>query len=472
MTLSNNLEILLVGGNKELVIYNWEEGELVQFHSEPYRNIIEIAVCDNWFVIKYKRKKAKLFRILPDDEDIELDLSWDLKLKPFKSEFRTLQINRFRKNQLIIFDASHKSAGYDIQLEVFDVKKKTSVILEDYKFDEKKKITAIAYSSRLKNLVIFDEAKYFKIFEFDMEGKVPEKSGMKLKSRRLFDCKGTLCRVIMNRLFDYYLVGTTAGEVFIINGKTLIRESKLNSHREVVDIMISDQRRNAFIYVMHSETKDFMRFMLHNILGNLILDRDGFLYPEYSRGIVLFICIQIIIFRGAKNEEYAERSGQEYQDNPEEYKVVVIRDLKRKIREEIDIIEELKEKIQDYRRENATDEGVRELEQNRIDLEKVYGTLEVEENKRQQKYKEEKESWQNKINKLKMIKDEIENSQPQKNPEIKKKLKKKTKTILKLIKKGRNAEDIKTKKKKMKKIKDILDEILVRNPKSEDEERI
>jgi hypothetical protein len=314
MTLSNKNEVILVGGNKELMIFNWEEGEIVEFHREPYRNVIEIAVCDNWFAIKYKKKKAKLFRILPDDDCIEIDGSWDLKLKPFKGVYRTLELQRFRKNQLIILDSSFKTKGYGVQLELFDVKQKKTVTVENFEYKEKSVVTAIIYSPKLQTLTIFDESKFYKIYKFKPESKNYEKSGFLIETRRLFQCKGTIIRVIMNRLDDFYLIATSEGEIFIFDGRRLMVEETLYANRTVVDVMICDKRRRTMIYAMHNDTKDFKKFVLHQVLGNLLMDRDGIIHPQ----LTVRKCISRIfklIERGKQNENHRKRDAGKYQKN-------------------------------------------------------------------------------------------------------------------------------------------------------------
>lgn len=286
MRLTNKKEVLVVGGNKQLLIFSWEEGKLVEFYREDMRNVVEICVCDNWFVAKYKRRKAKLFRILPEDKEIELDGSWDLQIRPYMSIYRTLALQRFRKNQLIIADSSHKSKGINLQLELFDVKKKKSVVLEDVEVEGKNKITAIQYSPKYAKLAVFDEDRFFKVFEFDIETTELNRTGAIMRIRRNFKSTGAICRVIMNPLYNYFIITTSTGEIYFYKADSLEEEpgSKLQTHRNITDITMFDQRNRTMLYVLHRETKDFVKFLLEPVIGNLLLDRYCLLNPIYTAG--------------------------------------------------------------------------------------------------------------------------------------------------------------------------------------------
>lgn len=284
MRLQNKKEVLIVGGNAQMVIFNWEEGELVEFHREDYKNVVEIYVCDNWFAIKYKKKRAKLFRMLPEDQDIELDGSWSLGLRPFTSNYRTLMLGRFRKNQLLIADSSHKSKGVALQLEIFDVKRKETVALEDVAAEGKSKITGVLFTSKFRKLAIFDEDRFMKVFEFEAGADKPDETGAKLRIRKNFKSTGSICRALLNKLSSFFIIGTTSGEIFFYDAEKLEEDTVLHSKRHIVDISVFDQRRRTMVYVLHRDTKDFVLFLLEPALGNLLLDRYSLLNPVYTAG--------------------------------------------------------------------------------------------------------------------------------------------------------------------------------------------
>lgn len=460
MRLVNKKEVLIVGGNKQLVIFSWEEGKLVEFYREDMRNVVEICICDNWFVAKYRRKRAKLFRILPEDQEIEIDGSWDLKIKPYVSNYRTLLLQRFRKNQLIIADSSHKTKGVNMQLELFDVKKKRTVTLEDIDVEGKNKITGVLYTPKFQKLAIFDEDRFLKVFEFDMNGGLEDQTGAKMTTRRNFKSTGSICRVLMNKLHNYFIIGTTTGEIYFYRAETLEEEkdSLLDSKRNIVDITLSDIRGRTMVYILHRETKDFKKYMLEPVIGNLLMDRYNLLNPVYTAGKPANPRRK----KHAPNQRGAERGNQ---DNTATDSVGLTSDTKRQIKSEMDRIEDLDDKILEYRRKNPTDKDVRHLEQDCVELEKEIEEIKLKEKERIELFKEERQQWVEKIEGLKKIKEEIENSQPQNNPRIKTKLREQKKRILKLIKKGRKAEGIPAKIKKMKKIQQIIDEILIEDPK-------
>lgn len=299
MQISNKREVILVGGNSHLVIYIWENNELIEFHNEEYKNIIEILVSGDWFVLKYKKNKAKLFRIIPDCEEIDLGGKWDLKIKPFKSQFRTMQLHRFRKNQLIIIDSSYKSKGLNLEFEIFDTKKKESVCVESMVTKGTTIIAAICYSPKFRILSIFDEDKNVKFYNFDKDCRDVLSTGVKLMKEKKFISKGSVTRVIKNCLNTYFVIGTSVGELIFFNVQTLEREEVLQSLHYVLDLMICDQRETTLIYVVHKDTKDLSKFVLEPVLGNLLLDRYGTLNPVYDRGRKM---IFKVIFRGIEVE--------------------------------------------------------------------------------------------------------------------------------------------------------------------------
>ena len=284
MQTSNNREVVIVGGNSYLVIYIWEENELVEFHSEPYNNIIEILVSDDWFAIKYKKRKAKLFRIIPDSSEIDMGGSWDLKIRPFKSMYRTMQLHRFRKNQLLILDSSYKSKGVNLELEIFNTRTKETETVEELVTNGTGLITATCYSVKFRTLMIFDDLQNVKFYNFDKNCKDTTMTGVKFINQKKFQSQGAVCRVIVNKLHTYFLIGTITGQLIFFNVKTREQEDILYSLHYVIDIMICDQREKTLVYIVHKETKDLSKFELGSVLGNLMMDRYGTLNPTYDRG--------------------------------------------------------------------------------------------------------------------------------------------------------------------------------------------
>lgn len=142
-------------------------------------------------------------------------------------------------------------------------------------------------------------------------------------------------------------------------------------------------------------------------------------------------------------------------------------ETKRSIKKEMDQIEDLREKIYEFRKKHPTDEDVRHLEVDCKNLEKEIEEVREREKERLSEFKKERQEWLDKIDLLKQQKKDIENTQPQNNPEIKRRLLDKKKKILRLIKKARKTDEVERKVKYMRKIKAIFNEILIDDPEEE-----
>lgn len=290
MRLENEKEILLIGGNSHLVIYTWENGKLTEFYNEPFTNVIEIKVCDNWFVIKYKKKKARLFRLLTDDKEVEMGGSWPLQIQPFKNKYRTIDISRFRKNQLIILDASFKSKGYDIQMELFNTRTKTTDLLEDLGLDGKLPVSALIYSSKFRKLAVFDHENFMKTYEFDKDTIANDQTGIKKKDCEKTSFKGVVTRILINKLKNYFVIGTDKGEILFMKADSHKIDPELGPQCHIIDMMLCDIKRLTQMYVLMKGSKDFVRILLEPAIGNLLYDRYNVLNPIYDEGNGVGLC--------------------------------------------------------------------------------------------------------------------------------------------------------------------------------------
>jgi hypothetical protein len=284
MKLENDKEVLLIGGNSHLVIYIWEEGKLVEFYNQSFTNVIEIKVCDNWFVIKYKKKKAHIFRLLTDDQEIEMGGDWPLKIQPFKNEYQTIDLARFRKNQLIIIDVSFKSNGFDLQMELFNTRTKSTDLVEDLNVDGRTPVCALIYTPKFRKLAVFDHEQFMKTYEFDKEVKDNKQTGIRKLASTKTEFKDTVTRVLINPLKNYFIIGTKAGELIFMKADSLKIDPKLDTEFHIIDIMLCDIDRLTQVYVLMPSTKDFVKILLEPTIGNLLYDRYNVLNPIYDDG--------------------------------------------------------------------------------------------------------------------------------------------------------------------------------------------
>jgi hypothetical protein len=279
-------ELIIVGGDSHLVLYKWNEGCLQEFFAVKLKNIIEIRAFENWFAVKYKKDRVKLFHLVIDDFDFERAGCYDLKIKPFKSEYRTLAINRFRKQQLIIFDTSKESKGYDIQVELFDTKLKKSVALEDFDVEGKSPITCIVYNWYYRKLLLFDREKFFIRLDFDPEVTDRNKSGIRSLNRRPFESKGYATRAIINSFGNYFVVATSNGEIYFIEGNKLKSEYQvISKNYAVLDFFMGFQANIAIIVSVSENCKEFSKYHLKGSIGNYFKDTTKRLKPMTEKGI-------------------------------------------------------------------------------------------------------------------------------------------------------------------------------------------
>ena len=288
MHLSNGREVVLVGGSSELVIYEWDlsspELKLIEFCREPYTNVIEIAVRDNWFTIKYKKNKAKLFRIIVDANEFDIQETFDLKMKPFKSPYKTMEIFRLRKQQLMIVDSSYESDGKELQMEIFSVKEKRTLDVETLKLQGKSMVTAISYTPEYRKMLVFDEEKNMEVFEFKKDPLKSTKSEIKQIEFKKVDCEGYVSRIIMNKTNKIYIYATSKGEIVFIEADTLKLNTQITGNQYIIHLMVCEQIRDTCLYIIEKDSKDMAKFVLEPVLGNLIMERYEDKNPIYYRG--------------------------------------------------------------------------------------------------------------------------------------------------------------------------------------------
>jgi hypothetical protein len=293
MHLSNDREIIIVGGTSELVIYAWDihnrdEPELLEYFKESLTNITEIAIVDNWFVVKYKKKKAMLFRIVADANEFEIRSKFKLKMNPYKSCFRTMEILRLRRQQLLIVDSSFESNGTNLQMEIFCIKDKRSLSLEDVDLKDEAEVTVITYSPECRKMFVFDKKKNLKIFKFEKEFKDSTKSEIKTLESRKMNIEGFVTRVVLNRTKKIYLLGTSKGEILFYESddmKLMTRFQKsFTGMNQINDIMITEYVRDTIIYAIEKKSKDMKKFIVEPILGNKLIEKHELTNPIYYRG--------------------------------------------------------------------------------------------------------------------------------------------------------------------------------------------
>lgn len=288
MYLSNEREVVLVGGNSHLVIYSWEEIDdkdvLVEHFRAPFVNVVDIVVCDTWFAIKYKRKRVKLFRVVVDAGEFEIREGFQLQLRPFKSRFRTLQIHRFRRRQLIIMDISFESDGRDVQLEIFDLQTKRSIALETLGLAGGAAISALAYTPLFRQLAVFDEEGQVRLFRFKKDGDQPNRTDVEPMDKVQLKNEGFVTRAVMNPAQKMLVLGTAKGEVLFYEVEQMKLHTRLEGLEWVVDLMVCEQVRETILYTVQRGQRDMVKFVLEPVLGNFLMNRFEVKNPIYQRG--------------------------------------------------------------------------------------------------------------------------------------------------------------------------------------------
>lgn len=287
MHLPNEKELVLAGGNSHLVVFTWQdvggEDSLVEHLSQPFTNVVDIAVCDTWFAIKFKRKRVKLFRVVVDADEFEIREGFKLRLRPFKSPHSTLALSRFRRRQLVVFDASFGSRGEDVDLELFDLKAKRSLALESLGLGGSL-VTALAHLSKLRKLLVFDAEARAHLFRFDEKVKAPDRSGLVPLGRVALAGEGFVTRALNTAAQKVLVLGTAAGEVLFFETEKLELRSQAAGLDFVTDLMLCEQKHETVTYVLGRGSKDMAKVVLEPVLGNLVMDRFELQNPIYAKG--------------------------------------------------------------------------------------------------------------------------------------------------------------------------------------------
>lgn len=287
MYLSNEREVVIVGGNSHLVVFGWEDRDgtdvLVENFSAPFVNVIDVVVCDSWFVIKYKRKRAKLFRVVVDADEFEIREGFELSLRPFKSRFRTLQVSRLRRGQLLIADVSFDSSGHDVQLEIFDLRAKRSVAIETLGLTGPP-ISALAYSAQFRRLAVFDEGGGVRLFAFDKDEPKRDRTGVQPLPEPRLENSGFVSRALLNASGKVLMLGTARGELLFYGAEDLKLRGRLDDLGFVVDLGLCEQARETILYVVRQGSRDLVKLQMEPVLGNLLMDRLEAENPIYKRG--------------------------------------------------------------------------------------------------------------------------------------------------------------------------------------------
>lgn len=123
-------------------------------------------------------------------------------------------------------------------------------------------------------------------------------------------------------------------------------------------------------------------------------------------------------------------------------------------------MEGLEKRIYEFRKEHTTDEQVHELESQRDRAERTLLEMEREERKKEKRFKEDSYRRERQILKLKKIKQEVANAQPNSDENVPERLLRQREELLELAKKGLAAKNPKEQFKFMVRVRKMLNYIL------------
>jgi hypothetical protein len=219
-----------------------------------------------------------------DSTEFEVRETFPLQMKPFKSEYHTMQILRLRKGQLLIVDSSFESKGKHLQMELFSVKQKRTIGLEELDLGGEEVVTSISYSPEYRKMVVCDQGENWKVFEFKKTFKDPMKSEIQRMESKKVDFEGYISRVIMNKTNRIFIMGTSKGDILFVEADTMKLNRRIGGNQYITHLMACEQSRDTCLYIIEKQSRDMAKFILEPVLGNLIMERYEDKNPIYYRG--------------------------------------------------------------------------------------------------------------------------------------------------------------------------------------------
>lgn len=283
MAMPDGSEVILTGGKSHLVLYHWDEKQLVELYHEKLHNVVELVVWKQWFVAKYKKHNAKLFKMGPENT-LGVEGSWPLRMKTFKGQYNTLQLHQFRDNLLLVLDLSHVEEGRALELELFDIEKRESIAQQRYSPPEENELSCLAYSPKFAVLFVIDvhhQGKGYKILQ-DKEDE--KKLVVKFFKKKLISYKDRITCFVNSVGSSHFVAVTDKGNLYISESNNLEFEIKMVGQGHFTDLCLYKEQGNVYGYAPDHESKRYGKISFETRLGNLLMNREFLERKKFEQG--------------------------------------------------------------------------------------------------------------------------------------------------------------------------------------------
>lgn len=435
-----------------MVLYLWENRKLVELYKEKLRNTIEIVVHDHWFALKYKKHNAKLYKMMTEDA-IQVEASWPLKMKTFKSQFRTMQMSQFRENLLIIIDVSYVADGTAFEIELFDTSSLASVYSERVTNEDEINLRCLAYSPKYAMLVVIEELGHVQAYQILENKTEPGKVVVKFIKRKLMSARDKMVGFINNASDSHFVGYSEKGSVYISEANHLDFEIKMKGKGFFVDLMLYKEQNNVFGYAADFSSRQYGKVSFETRFASILLDREFVEKKPF---------VESRQSNRRREEVQADAPALQVGNttNQGQYEVGMTREMEAKIEHENKRIAKLNQKIEKAQRDEETEANIERLQKKNAKLGKKIRKLEDKESEIRKRHEQDIKEIKEQIWQIKVENDEKDRLNTPRAKRMKDRLEDVKTNILNLVSKGKKTDKATKQIKYLNNIKTILKDIL------------